>query len=116
VASATSVRCSPSTSWLLDSAATYQQTHGQPGTARPLLEWALHLNEAAYGPGHPHVANALSKLARALVDLDEPVTARSLLERALRIDETATDPTIKHPSASGRHCDSSMTRPTECAR
>ena len=70
MASATSVRCSPSTSWLLDSAATYQQTHGQPGTARPLLEWALHLNEAAYGPGHPHVANALSKLARALVDLD----------------------------------------------
>jgi len=98
VASATSVRCSPSTSWLLDSAATYQQTHGQPGTARPLLEWALHLNEAAYGPGHPHVANALSKLARALVDLGEPVTARSLLERALRIDETTYGPD-HHPAS-----------------
>lgn len=41
------------TSWLLDRAATYQQTHGQSAIARPLLERALQLYETAYGPDHP---------------------------------------------------------------
>lgn len=34
------------TSWLLDRAAIYQQTHGQPGTARPLVQRALHIHES----------------------------------------------------------------------
>jgi tetratricopeptide (TPR) repeat protein len=84
------------TSWLLDRASTYQRTHGQPGTARPLLQRALHIYETAYGPDHPHVAATLVNLAWVLRDLGEPATARPLLQRALHIDETAYGP--DHPN------------------
>ena len=83
------------TSWLLDRAASYQRTHGQPATARPLYERALHLRETAYGPDHPHVATTLNNLGWALCGLGEPATARPLLERALHIRETAHGP--DHP-------------------
>jgi len=84
------------TSWLLDRAAIYQHTHGQPATARPLLERALHIRETTYGPDHPHVATTLSNLARVLRDLGEPATARPLLERALHIRETTYGPDHPH--------------------
>ncbi len=87
------------TSWLLDHAATYQRTHGQPGTARPLQERALRLAETAYGPDHPHVAATLNNLARVLRDLGEPAAARPLCERALRIREIAYGP--DHPHVAG---------------
>jgi tetratricopeptide (TPR) repeat protein len=77
------------TYWLLDRAAAYQQTHGQPDTARSLLERALCLGETAYGPAHPQVATILNHLAGTLRELGEPATARPLLEKALRISETA---------------------------
>jgi tetratricopeptide (TPR) repeat protein len=88
------------TSWLLDSAAIYQQTHGQPATARPLLERALHIRETAYGPDHLEVATTLNHLAWVLRELGEPAAARPLLERALRIRETAYGP--DHPPGSRR--------------
>ncbi|MGH3923457.1 MAG: tetratricopeptide repeat protein, partial [Pseudonocardiaceae bacterium] len=83
------------TSWLLDRAATYQRTHGEPATARPLFERALRIREITYGPEHPRVATALNHLAGALCGLGEPVTARPLLDRALHIRETTYGP--DHP-------------------
>ncbi|MDQ3274477.1 MAG: FxSxx-COOH system tetratricopeptide repeat protein, partial [Actinomycetota bacterium] len=112
------------TAWLLDRAATYQQTHGQPATARPLFERALHLDETAHGPDHPHVATTLNNLARVLRDLGEPATARTLLERALRIDETAYGP--DHPEVATdlhnlaldrtRSCRHSVVTAADCQR
>ena len=80
------------------------------------MSGALHINETAYGPDHPHVASTLTNLAEALRDLGEPATARPLLERALHINETTYGP--DHPASVRlrQRCDSSMTRPTECAR
>jgi hypothetical protein len=49
------------TSWLLDRAGTYLQSRGEPAAARPLLERALTIDEAAYGPEHPAV-RALRRL------------------------------------------------------
>ncbi|HET9255791.1 MAG TPA: FxSxx-COOH system tetratricopeptide repeat protein [Pseudonocardiaceae bacterium] len=88
------------TSWLLDRAASYQRTHGQPASARLLLERALRIRETAYGPDHPHVAASLNQLAWTLRDLGEPATARPLCERALRIRETAYGPDHPHVAAS----------------
>ncbi|MDQ4032116.1 MAG: FxSxx-COOH system tetratricopeptide repeat protein [Actinomycetota bacterium] len=81
--------------WLLDRAAAYQRTHGQPGTARPLLERALRIAETAHGPDHSRVATTLNHLALALIDLGDPGAARPLLERALYIDETTHG--LEHP-------------------
>jgi tetratricopeptide (TPR) repeat protein len=70
---------------------------GEPAIARTLCERALHINETAYGPDHPHVASTLTNLAEALRDLGEPATARPLLERALHINETTYGP--DHPAS-----------------
>jgi len=51
------------TSWLLDRAGTYLRSRGEPAAARPLLERALSIHEAAYGPEHPTVP-ALRRLLR----------------------------------------------------
>ena len=56
-------------SWLLDRAGTFLQVHARLADARPLLERALAIDEAAYGPDHPHVAAALNNLAQILQDL-----------------------------------------------
>jgi tetratricopeptide (TPR) repeat protein len=80
------------TAWLLNRAATYQQAHGQPAEARVLHERALRLDEAAYGPDHPHVASDLNSLGRVLRALGRPAEARALHERALRIREAALGP------------------------
>jgi len=53
------------TSWLLDRAGTYLQSRGEPAAARPLLERALSIHEAAYGPEHPTVP-ALRRLLRVV--------------------------------------------------
>ncbi len=60
---------------------------GQPGAARPLLERALAIDEASYGPDHPNVAIRLSNLALILGDLGQPETARPLQERAGAINK-----------------------------
>jgi tetratricopeptide (TPR) repeat protein len=82
------------TAWLLDHAAAYQQTHGQPAHARPLLERALQIFETAYGPDHPQVASILNHLAWALRELGQLATAQPMLERALRIGETDCGPDV----------------------
>jgi tetratricopeptide (TPR) repeat protein len=87
------------TSWLLDRAATFLQTQGQAAAARPLLERALVIDEAAYGPDHPTVAAALSNLALVLKYLGQASAARPLLERALTIAEATYGP--DHPTVAG---------------
>src|SRR5258708_4150570 len=72
-------------SWLLDRAGTYLQVHARLTDARELLERALAIDEAAYGPDHPHVATRLNNLAGILRDLGQPAAARPLQERALAI-------------------------------
>ncbi|MGM1059632.1 FxSxx-COOH system tetratricopeptide repeat protein [Saccharothrix sp. Mg75] len=84
------------TAWLLGRAATYLRTHGRPGDAHPLLERALTIDEATYGPDHPEVATDLSNLGGALSDLGRPGDAHPLLERALAITEATYGP--DHPA------------------
>jgi tetratricopeptide (TPR) repeat protein len=72
-------------SWLLDRAGTYLRVHGRPNDARPPLERALAIDEAAHGPDHPRVATTLNNLAGALRDLGHPEQAQPLYERALAI-------------------------------
>ena len=83
-------------SWLLDRAGVYLRVRGRPADSKPLLERALAVDEAAYGPDHPDVGPALNNLAATLLDLGQPEAARSLLERALAITEAAYGP--DHPT------------------
>jgi len=83
-------------SWLLDRAAACLQVLGQPAEARPLLERALAITEATFGPDHPTFITGLHNLALALRDLGQPAEARPLLERALAITEATFGP--DHPT------------------
>ena len=60
-----------------------------------LLERALALGEATFGPDHPNVAAVLSDLAMVLLDLGDAAGARPLSERAVAIGEAASGP--DHP-------------------
>ena len=82
-------------SWLLDRAGTYLQVHARLADARDLLEQALAITEAAYGPDHPTVAAHLNNLALILQDLGQAGQARQVADRALAIDEAAYGP--DHP-------------------
>jgi hypothetical protein len=68
---------------------TYLQVHVRLTDAKALLERALAIDEAAYGPDHPDVATNLNNLATILQDLWQPAAARPLQERALAISEAA---------------------------
>jgi tetratricopeptide (TPR) repeat protein len=85
-------------SWLLDLAGTYLQVHARLADARPLLERALAIDEAVYGPDHPTVA--LNNLALILRNLGQPQAARPVQERALAIAEAAYGP--DHPDVATR--------------
>ena len=87
-------------SWLLDRAGTYLQVQARITDARALLERALAIDEAAYGPDHPDVATRLNNLALILQDLGQPQEARPLQERALAITEAAYGP--DHPDVATR--------------
>jgi tetratricopeptide (TPR) repeat protein len=87
-------------SWLLDRAGTYLHVQARLIDAQALLERALAIDEAAYGPGHPTVATRLNNLALILQALGQPETARPLQERALAIDEAAYGP--GHPDVATR--------------
>jgi tetratricopeptide (TPR) repeat protein len=68
-------------------AGSYLQVRARFADAKALLELALVIDEAAYGPDHPEVATDLNNLATILQDLGQPEAARPLQERALAIDE-----------------------------
>jgi hypothetical protein len=74
------------TAALLNETSTYLWVHARLAEARPLVERALAIDEAAYGPDHPDVAVDLNNLAAALGDLGETDRARLLEERALAIE------------------------------
>jgi tetratricopeptide (TPR) repeat protein len=65
------------------------------GEVEPLLRRALAIDEAAYGPDHPHVATDLNNLAQLLKATNRLAEAEPLMRRALAIDEAACGP--EHP-------------------
>jgi tetratricopeptide (TPR) repeat protein len=65
-------------------------------TARALLERALAIKEAVYGPDHPSVAVTLTNLGNAYQELGDRPRAIQLYERALAIDEAGYGP--DHPN------------------
>ncbi len=65
-------------SWLLDRAATYLQTRGDPRSARPLFDRAYQLNLQRLGEDHPNTLTAASNLAVVLHALGELAAARQL--------------------------------------
>ena len=67
----------------------------QYSKARNLLERALAIDEASFGPDHPRVATDVNNLALALMNLGDLAQARKLFERALAIDEASFGP--DHP-------------------
>jgi len=69
--------------WLLDRAATYLHTRGEPGPARPLLERALTDRRRMLGQDHFHTLNSTSNLAANLRKLGEYERARQLDEDTL---------------------------------
>jgi tetratricopeptide (TPR) repeat protein len=71
---------------LMADAGIYLLVHGQPEQAQPILERALHITEATYGPDHPEVAKSLNNLAMTLRTLGQAAQAQILLERALIIN------------------------------
>jgi Tfp pilus assembly protein PilF len=60
-----------------------------------LLERALRIEEAQFGPDHPQVATTLNNLGVVWGDLGQPAKALEVFERALRILEGAYGP--DHP-------------------
>jgi tetratricopeptide (TPR) repeat protein len=77
---------------LLDPLAYHLHIMGDYAGARPLLERALAIREAALGPDHPDTARSMHYLANLLSDLEEYAAARPLYERALAIREAALGP------------------------
>jgi tetratricopeptide (TPR) repeat protein len=70
-------------SWLLDRAATYLQTRGEPRAALPLFERANAMSRQRLGDDHPSTLASANDLARDLAALGEYERARQLDEDAL---------------------------------
>jgi Tetratricopeptide repeat/Domain of unknown function (DUF4062)/NB-ARC domain len=71
-------------SWLLNHAARYVQTRGQPRTARPLLERAYHILQQLHtDPDHPETLRSASNLAVVLRAVGELERAFQLAEQTL---------------------------------
>ncbi|MGH4010613.1 MAG: FxSxx-COOH system tetratricopeptide repeat protein, partial [Pseudonocardiaceae bacterium] len=69
--------------WLLNRAAEYLHTRGEPGTARPLFERAWHLRHSKLGDNHPDTLESASNLAYGLWALGHPEQGRQLSEDTL---------------------------------
>jgi tetratricopeptide (TPR) repeat protein len=69
--------------WLLDRAATYLQTRGEPRPSRPLFDHALQLRQQLLGQDHPDTLISANNLALVLTALGEYTTARQLGEDIL---------------------------------
>lgn len=67
---------------------------GAPGRARPVLERAVRDLEIAYGPRHPHVADALGLSGDAYAALGRVPEALDAWERALAIQERTLSLTL----------------------
>jgi tetratricopeptide (TPR) repeat protein len=69
--------------WLLDRCATYLETRGEAGTARPLLKRAHALAERVLGEDDPSTLVSASNRARNLAALGSLEKARDILEDTL---------------------------------
>ena len=69
--------------WLLDRAATYLQTRGEPGSARPLFERVLTDRRRVLGEDHPDTLLSATNLAADRGALGEYERARQLDEDTL---------------------------------
>ena len=74
---------SPDVPWLLDRAATYLVTQGQPRPARPLFERAHLLYRDIFGEDHPDTLLSVNNLAGTLTILGEYGRGRALDEDTL---------------------------------
>jgi tetratricopeptide (TPR) repeat protein len=83
------------TASLLSVAGGYLLDRARFREARGLLERALALTEATYGPDHPETAGYLRSLGQVVGYLGDSALARQHLERALAIDQAAYGP--DHP-------------------
>ncbi len=73
------------TATLLNQLGLYLRVFARYAEAKGLLERALAIDEASFGPDHPNVANRVNNLAGVLKDLGDLAQARKLYERALAI-------------------------------
>jgi CHAT domain-containing protein/Tfp pilus assembly protein PilF len=73
----------------LDFLARAIEAKGDYATGRELLEEALVIRKAVFGPDHPIYAAGLNSLGQALQELGEYDSARQLFEHALLIIKTA---------------------------
>jgi tetratricopeptide (TPR) repeat protein len=69
--------------WLLDRAATYLQTRGEAGPARPLHERALDLRRSLLGDDHPDTLESANHLGNDLRELGHYKQACQLVEDTL---------------------------------
>ncbi len=69
--------------WLLDEAATYLLTRGEPAASLPLVERALELRRGVLGEDHPDTLTSANHLARNLRALGQYEAARRLNEDTL---------------------------------
>ncbi len=69
--------------WLLNAAAGYLLTRGEPAASLPLLERALKLRRRVLGEDHPHTLNSANNLAVNLRELGQYEAARRLDEDTL---------------------------------
>jgi tetratricopeptide (TPR) repeat protein len=72
-----------------------RRARAQYATARELLQRALAINEAVYGPEHPEIAITLTNLGNVQQQLGEFEAARASQQRALAINEAVYGP--EHP-------------------
>ena len=80
---------------LLNKTGMYLLERADFSKARGLLQRALTIGEAAYGPNHPLVATSVNNLGGVLRDQGDLAGARAHFERALTIDEAVYGP--NHP-------------------
>ena len=69
--------------WLLDRAATYLHSRGEPGPARPLRERAWDLRRSTLGEDHPDTLDSASNLALDLWEVGHYEQSRQLSEDTL---------------------------------
>jgi tetratricopeptide (TPR) repeat protein len=84
---------------LMNGLGLYLQARCRFQQAEPLYRRALAIDEASYGPEHPHVARDLNNLAFLLSVVDRLPEAEPLMRRALTIEEASYGP--DHPRVAG---------------
>jgi tetratricopeptide (TPR) repeat protein len=83
------------TAWLMNQLGVLFNTKSLHAQAEPLFRRALAINEARFGPAHPHGAAYLNNLAELLLATNRLAEAEPLNRRALAIFETSFGPA--HP-------------------